>query len=118
MYRYALEHGFITDEDAYLTSITERQDICLNMTLMKDEDITRVINESAAKANKILELGLDDKHLLKTGGYKGHTNRDKQLNNDDPLKRNENDFSFNYSSSVFSESEGGRRPSERVSPEE
>lgn len=31
MYKYALEHGFITDQDAYLTSITERQDICLNM---------------------------------------------------------------------------------------
>ena len=32
MYEYAKEHGYITDDDKYLDSITERQDLCVNMT--------------------------------------------------------------------------------------
>lgn len=105
MYRYALEHGYITDEDRYLTSITERQDICLNMTRMSDEEITAEIKKAAKKANKVLNLGLEDEHLLKTGGYKRHTNRDAQVgkieNDPESIHRNENDFSFNYSQATF-----------------
>lgn len=107
MYKYAREHGFITNEDAYLDSITERQDICLNMTKMTDDEITEEIQECARKANDMLNLGLDEKSFIKTGGYKRHTNIDKQMEENpdgldpDNLKRNENDFSFNYSAAVF-----------------
>ncbi len=108
MYRYARDHGYIKDEDAYLTSITERQDICLNMTQMSDEEILAEIKECARKANEVLKLGLDDEHLVKTGGYKKHTNIKKQIKNDDDSgrekpARNENDFSFGYSQAVFKE---------------
>lgn len=107
MYKYALEHGYITDEDAYLTSITERQDICLNMTQMTNEEVTSEIKECARKGNELLGLGLDEKNYIKAGGYKRHTNIDKQMHtrpvgiDPDTPKRNENDFSFNYSAAVF-----------------
>lgn len=113
MYKYALEHGYITDQDAYLDSITERQDICLNMTRMSNEEITAEIKECARKANEILGLGLDENSYIKTGGYKRHTNIDKQLHvkqvgiDPDNLKRNENDLSFNYSAAIFRMDKGG-----------
>jgi len=108
MYQYALDNGFIVDQDKYLTSITERQDFCLNMTKMTNEEIQSAISEFARKANDVLKLGLDEQSYLKTGGYKRHTNVEKQLNDFqrgiDPqnINRNENDFSLNYSAAVFS----------------
>ncbi len=57
MYDYARKNGFITDEDAFLTAITERQDICLNMTKLTDEEIMGEIKEGAKKLNRLLELG-------------------------------------------------------------
>ncbi|HFQ80992.1 MAG TPA: B12-binding domain-containing radical SAM protein [Desulfobacterales bacterium] len=107
MYKYAREHGFISDEDKYLTSITERQDICLNMTKMSDEEVTREIKKCADKANKALQLGLEENSLIKTGGYKRHTNIGKQLNDAEvivdlkEMSRHENDVSFNYSAATF-----------------
>ncbi len=112
MYKYALDNGYITNEDAYLTSITERQDICLNMTQMSDDEIMNEIMECAKKANDVLQLGLNEESFIKTGGYKKHTNVSKQLDDQkkvlepDNLNRNENDFSFNYSAAVFHEDKG------------
>lgn len=75
--------------------------------------MTGVLKECAAKANEILKLGLDENSYIKTGGYKRHTNVDKQLHDEefkgidpDNLERNENDFSFNYSAAVFSMDKG------------
>lgn len=118
MYKYALEHGFIKDEDAYLTSITERQDVCLNMTKMTDEEILHEVSECGRRANEALQLGLDEGSYVKTGGYKRHTNIDKQLSEEqdildpDKLKRNENDFSLNYSAAVFKLDKGQDRTSQ------
>ncbi|MBU0486129.1 MAG: B12-binding domain-containing radical SAM protein [Proteobacteria bacterium] len=109
MYRYARENGYIPDEDKFLTSITERQDICLNMTQMSDAEISAEIKKAAQRANEVLHLGLDEGKLLKTGGYKRHTNKEEQLKKEkrmidpDNLERNENDFSFNYSQVSFGE---------------
>lgn len=107
MYQYAIEHGYITDQDSYLESITERQDICLNMTNLSDKDITDAIKECAQKANRILNLGLDENSYIKTGGYKRHTNVTKQLDEKSKMmielkdiKRNQNDFSFTYSAAL------------------
>ena len=56
MYDYAKKHGYITDEDAYLDSITERQDICLNMTKMSDEEIMGQIKKNAWELNKLVKF--------------------------------------------------------------
>ena len=106
MYEYAKTHGFITDEDAYLDSITERQDFCLNMTKMADEDIMQQIKENAIKLNQLLELNLNNASLIKTGGARNHTALKGKLKSMDALdpeeiKRIESDFSFNYSQTTF-----------------
>lgn len=101
MYKYAKEHGFISDEDKYLTSITERQDICLNMTTLSDNEIIGEIKNWAGHLNDVLQLGLDKDRLIKTGGYRKHDHQKSDEIED--LKRNENDMSFNYSEQVFSQ---------------
>lgn len=106
MYDYAKKHGFITDENAYLDSITERQDICLNMTKMPTEEIMEHIKVGGRKLNEMLELGLTEDRLIRTGGYRNHTketanNKPKPPLDPDNLRRNENDVSFNYSQAVF-----------------
>jgi len=107
MYDYAKEKGFITDEDRYLTDITERQDFTLNLTSMSVEEVNGHIKNGAAMLNKALELGLTEDRYIRTGGVKKHTNIKGQLRRAHPpldpenMKRNENDFSFNYSEAVF-----------------
>ena len=67
MYEYAKTHGFITNEDQYLDSITERQDLCLNMTQMSDEEVKMHIADGAENLNKKLKLGLSNDTLIRTG---------------------------------------------------
>ncbi|MEM7540333.1 MAG: radical SAM protein [Pseudomonadota bacterium] len=105
MYDYALENGFIVDEDEYLVSITERQDLCVNMTTMGDTEVLETIAEGASRLNEQLNIGLSESSLIKTGGYRKHTNKKTQLGDSMP-KRNENDFSFNYSNAEFDMSNG------------
>jgi len=106
MYKYAKEHGFIPDDDKFLDSITERQDLCLNMTKMSNEEVMGLIKTGAADLNRMLELGLAEDRLIKTGGYRNHTKATargaKPLLDPNNLKRNENDVSFNYSQATFS----------------
>lgn len=106
MYAYAKENGLIPDEDAYLDSIMERQDISLNMTKLSDEEIMEIIKENAFKLNRLLDLQLDNASLIKTGGPRDHTNYKSQLKSRDALdpedaKRIESDFSLNYSQATF-----------------
>ena len=117
MYTYAKENGYIKDEDAYLTSLKERQDINLNMTKMSDDEIMGYISEGAKKLNEMLNLGLDNNSLIKTGGYRKHTEKTVENASDevyiakdwddnrgpldpDNINRNENDFSYNYNLSM------------------
>ena len=103
MYEYAKKNGFITDEDAYLDSITERQNLCLNMTQMSNEEIINEIKIGAQRLNISLDLKFDKTKLIKTGGYKkvddaGGMGGDIEK---PEIIRNENDFSFNYSKVTF-----------------
>ena len=103
MYDYAKLHGHITDEDQYLESITERQDICVNMTKMADDEIMTEIKKGAKKLNDMLDLGLDENTYVKTKNYQNGKVKKKKLppidvNN---IERIENDVSFNYASSEF-----------------
>ena len=109
----------ITDEDRYLESITERQDICLNMTKMSDEEIMKEIELGGKKLNEMLEVGLNNESLVKSKGYKSQR-ISKELDapentnisslgdklsrpklNTKKIKRIRNDVSFNYSQTDF-----------------
>jgi anaerobic magnesium-protoporphyrin IX monomethyl ester cyclase len=93
MYEYAKDHGFIGDEDKFLDSITERQDICINMTKIPEDEVMKIILEEAEELQGKLDLKL--KNPIRTGGYREHSNKDKQI------KRNQNDVTFNYSDTEF-----------------
>ena len=100
MYDYAREHGYIPDENAFLDSITERQDICLNMTSMSDAEILDEIVRGCSRLNEKLDLGLSEDSFVRTGGYRRHTRvRDDEAQ--DSPRRNPNDVSFNYSNQLF-----------------
>jgi len=102
MYKWAIENDYIKCEDTYLDSISERQDLCLNLTKLEDKEIMYAISTGAENLNKKMGLGLKPDKLIKTGGYRKHNK--KTFNNViDPtnIKRKENDFSFNYSEALF-----------------
>ena len=102
MYDYAKANGFIIDEDRYLESITERQDICINMTKMSEEEVMSAIKQGAKKLNDDLELGLNDDTYIKSKGFQNSKVKKKLKPPLDPeMKRNTNDMSFNYSRSEF-----------------
>ena len=118
MYDYAKVNGFITDEDKFLESITERQDICMNMTKMSDEEIMNEIKIGAAKLNEMLDVGLTEETYIKSKGYKSqrikkklespleiNTSSEDELKRPrlDPkkIKRIRNDVTFNYSKTDF-----------------
>jgi hypothetical protein len=102
MYDYAKANGFITDEDKFLESITERQDICVNMTKMTDEEIMSEIKAGAKILNEQLNVGLTEETYIKSKGYKTQRIK-KKLKRPDPekMKRIENDVTFNYSQTDF-----------------
>ena len=102
MYDYAKVNGFITDEDHYLETITERQDISLNMTKMSDEDIMNEIKIGAGKLNKMLGLGLTDETYIKTKTVQsGQIKIKRKYLDPKKLERLANDVSLNYSQTEF-----------------
>ena len=103
MYDYAKVNGFITDEDKYLESITERQDICVNMTKMSEDEVMSAIKKGAKKLNDALELGLNEETYIKSKGFQNSKVKKKlkpPLETDN-MERIENDVTFNYSRSEF-----------------
>ncbi len=72
MWDYAVKNGFIPDADAYLSNITERQDLVLNMTRLPDEVILEEVEAGCQRANMALGLNLTAGELIRTGGYKRH----------------------------------------------
>lgn len=70
MYTYALEHGYIPDEDAYLLSLGDRQDLRLNMTSMSDAELEGAVQSGLRTVSEALRIGLSEGHLLKTGHYR------------------------------------------------
>ena len=97
MYEYAKKNNFIVDENAYLDSITERQDLCINMTSLDDQSVRELIAEGAESLNNELKLGLNKKNLLKTGGYNKHTQKKKIKR----FKRQKNSLILNYNEAEF-----------------
>ena len=73
MWDYAVQHGYVTDPDDYLTRMTERQDLVVNMTQMTDEEFLGEVKSWMQKINEKLDLKLDPDRLIRTGGYNKHT---------------------------------------------
>lgn len=105
MWDYAKHHKFITNEDKFLDSITERQDICVNMTKLSENEIMTEVKNGAKQLNEMLQLGLTEDTYIRTGGYKNYKAKLKMKRklplDPENIKRNENDFSFNYSETEF-----------------
>ena len=73
MWKYALDNGLIKDPDEFLTNLTERQDIVINMTKsMSDEDLFNHVTDGLQNLSDALELGFKDGSLLRTGGFQKH----------------------------------------------
>ena len=77
IYEYARDNHLFTDEDKFLDSITECQDLCINMTLLETDGILGAIEQGAVTLNKESKLGLDEKSLIKIGGYQKHSTKKK-----------------------------------------
>lgn len=73
MWDHAVQNGFIADADRYLSTITERQDLTLNLTGMPNDRLLSVVHEWLQKLNRKLDLKLDPDRLIKTGGQNKHT---------------------------------------------
>jgi len=70
MYEYAVERGFITDEEDFLLRMGDRQDLRLNMTRMTDEEFEAHVLEGLRRCNEALGVGLQDEQLVKTQYYR------------------------------------------------
>jgi len=77
MYDYAIEHGFITDEEEYLVKLGDRQDLRLNMTQMSDEELEKEVFEGLNRCNKKMNIGLKDEELIKTLFYRSSASDDQ-----------------------------------------
>ena len=83
MWRYCIENGHITDPDAFLMDVTERQDIILNITKMTDEGLYQEVVDGLTLLSEALDLGLKGGSLIRTGGMTRHgKNQDKLAEKD------------------------------------
>ena len=78
MWKYAVDKGHITDPDAFLESVTERQDIIINLTGMSDEILFRTVTDGLKSLSEKMQLGLDGGTLLRTGGMTKHGKNQNQ----------------------------------------
>lgn len=73
MWKYAVDNGLIKDADVFLSNLTERQDIIINLTKMTDDQMVGEVTEWLRRLNRDLNIGLSEDHLIKTGGITKHT---------------------------------------------
>ena len=66
MYQYAIDNGYISDEEEWLLGVDDRQDLHINLTQMDDETLIRTTTEGLIRINNKLDLGLDNEKLFKT----------------------------------------------------
>lgn len=70
IYDFALEQGYIQDEEEYLLAMGDRQDLRLNMTQMSDQQFEDHVLEGLRRCNEALGVGLENDHLVKTTYYR------------------------------------------------
>ena len=66
IYDYAVEQGFIADEEDYLMKMGDRQDLRINITSMEDSEFEAEVVKGLQGVNKELNVGLDPDKLIKT----------------------------------------------------
>lgn len=93
MWNYAIEHGHVTDVDHYLSTMTERQDIVLNMTKLSNDELMGTTRDWLRRLNEEFGATLAEENLIRTGGYTTHNkHQDKEV-----VQRHRNtNESFNY----------------------
>ena len=69
MYDLALKEGHIKDEDKYLESMGDRQDIRINLTKFDDNDLMDYVTKKLLELNEYLKTGVDTNSLIKTKTY-------------------------------------------------
>lgn len=70
MYQYALDHGHIVDEEEYVLSMGDRQDLTINMTSMSDYEFEEAVMLGLKKCNEALGIGLQEDELIKTKSFR------------------------------------------------
>jgi len=71
MYKYALEKELIKDEEEYLLTLGDRQDLRINLTNIPAERFQSLIKDYLRKIKDKLALNIKEEELLKTGHYMG-----------------------------------------------
>lgn len=66
MYDYAINNGFIKDEEEYILKMGDRQDLLINMTQLSDEKLINTVNQELQRCNNELNVGLKEENLIKS----------------------------------------------------
>lgn len=66
IFDYAKEHNFIIDEEAYLLSMGDRQDLHINMTQMTDDEFEGIVLEELKCCRDALNIELKNEELIKS----------------------------------------------------
>ncbi len=66
IYEWTKQEGLITDEEAFLMQMGDRQDLRINLTKMSDDEFLETVEYWLKKLNRELNVGLDESQLVKT----------------------------------------------------
>jgi anaerobic magnesium-protoporphyrin IX monomethyl ester cyclase len=70
IYEYAIENGFICDEESYLMDMGDRQDLRVNLTKIPTDQLQNCVNTHLRRIRDKLKLDLSDDQLVKSGKYR------------------------------------------------
>jgi radical SAM superfamily enzyme YgiQ (UPF0313 family) len=71
MYDYCIKRKIITDEEGYLLTVGDRQDLRINLTSMSNEELEFQVTKELKRCSDSLGLDLHGESLIKTGFYRG-----------------------------------------------
>lgn len=75
IYEYAVQNGFIKNEEEYLLKIGDRQDLHINLTKMSDEELFNSVKKGLIHLKNKLMIPLTDDDVIKTGVYQQVTKK-------------------------------------------
>lgn len=78
MYDYCTKRGIINDEEEYLLTVGDRQDLRVNLTTMSNEELEFHVRKELKRCSDALGLNLQGESLIKTGFYRGKPANDGQ----------------------------------------